>query len=406
MIAWAVSTAIAVSILILLVLVVRRPVAQMFGARAAYALWLAPALRAALPPLPQSLAVTPAVSGDAQYWLLTGAPAGGSGMGYEWLALLWLGGVVVMLGAHCWRHQRFIAGALAAGRPYPSDNVRYDVVATPAVDGPAATGLIHPLILVPVDFDQRFSPDQQRFALWHEQLHHRRGDIWASAAALLVTSFLWFNPFAHLALRAFRRDMEAACDARLLDDAGSAAAPAYAETILRCAARPVPRSLCALTTIDELKGRLTMLKLNHGAARKLAGLLIAGSLTLAGVAFAAPARADESTDETRKFTRKVEIRHLDDKDVVGRAKHGDLEKIGANCPGEKYEISVDGGSADKKEAVKFLICTRAGETRAQVVKSLEKAAADLEKEGEMSSGVKVELLTKLRAKIAELKSGA
>lgn len=405
MTAWAVSTAIAVSILILLVLVVRRPVARMFGARAAYALWLAPALRAVLPPLPQSLAVTPSVSGDAQYWLLTSAVAGGSEMSFEWLALLWLGGVVVMLGLHCWRHQHFISRALAAGRPYPSDNVRYDVVATPAVDGPAATGLIHPLILVPVDFEQRFSPDQQRFALWHEQLHHRRGDIWASAAALLVTSFLWFNPLAHLALRAFRRDMEAACDARLLADAGSAAAPAYAETILRCAARPVPRSLCALTTIDELKGRLTMLKLNHGAARRFAGLLVAGSLTLGGVALAAPA-ADEVTEETKKFTKKIEIRHVGGKDVVDRAGPGDLERIGANCPGEKFEIAADGGTSDKKQAIKFFLCTKKGESRAEIVKSLEKAAVELEKEGEMSGDVKAELLAKLRAKIAELKSGA
>ena len=40
------------------------------------------------------------------------------------------------------------------------------------------------------------------------------------------------------------------------------------------------------------------------------------------------------------------------------------------------------------------------------MKSLEKAAVELEKEGEMSGDVKAELLAKLRAKIAELKSGA
>jgi len=52
-----------------------------------------------------------------------------------------------------------------------------------------ATGLVHPLILVPAEFEKRMSVEEQRFALWHEQLHHRRGDIWASAGALLLAAY-------------------------------------------------------------------------------------------------------------------------------------------------------------------------------------------------------------------------
>ena len=51
MIGWAVDTAIAVSLLIGAVLLIRRPFAAAFGARAAYALWLAPAVRAITPQL-------------------------------------------------------------------------------------------------------------------------------------------------------------------------------------------------------------------------------------------------------------------------------------------------------------------------------------------------------------------
>ncbi len=49
---WLVSNALIASLLIVVVLVIRRPVAQLFGAGAAYALWLAPAVRLILPPLP------------------------------------------------------------------------------------------------------------------------------------------------------------------------------------------------------------------------------------------------------------------------------------------------------------------------------------------------------------------
>ena len=47
-----VETLIATSLLMALVLLVRAPVARAFGAKAAYALWLAPLARLVLPPVP------------------------------------------------------------------------------------------------------------------------------------------------------------------------------------------------------------------------------------------------------------------------------------------------------------------------------------------------------------------
>jgi beta-lactamase regulating signal transducer with metallopeptidase domain len=409
MIAWATGTAISVSILMVLVLAVRRPVAHMFGARAAYALWLAPGLRAVMPSWPAATIPIPASGsiGPIDYLLVPVSSPDSDGLALPMiLGGVWLGGAILFLAIHAWRHHRFIDQVLAQGRRLDVPGVPYDIVASAFVDGPMATGLIHPLIIVPADFEQRFSADQQRFALWHEQLHHRRGDIWASAAALIVASLLWFNPFAYLALGAFRRDMEAACDERLLADAGRSAAPAYAETILHCAARPVPRSLCALTSIDELKGRLMMLKTNHGPARRLAGLLLAGGIAIGGLTLAVPAVADEAAKD-QVFTKKIVIRGgPGDKDVLEHAERGDVERLGAKCDGEKVELSADGGTANKKEAVKFFICGKKGESRAALVGALEKAAATLGQEDEMDPAIKAELLAKLRAKIDQLKSGA
>ena len=408
MMAWATGTGLAVSVLIGLVLLVRRPIARTFGARAAYALWLAPGLRAVMPTLPAAAVPLPASlpMGSIHTWVVQSASTDAG-----WLTLpvalggMWFGGAILFLGFHGWRHYRFLGRAPAQGRALDVPGVPYDVVASAHVDGPMATGLIHPLIIVPMDFEQRFSVDQQHFALWHEQLHHRRGDIWASAAALILTSLLWFNPLAYLALGAFRRDMEAACDERLLADAGHAVAPAYAETILRCAARPVPRSLCALTTIDELKGRLNMLKTNHGRGRRLAGLLLAGGVSIAGLALSVPAAADDGVKQ-QEFTKKIVIHGgPGGKNGVERADSGDLEKMGANCDGEKVELSADGGGADKKQTVKFFVCGKKGEGRTELVAALEKAAANLGEEDDMDPAIKAELQAKMRAKIESLRAG-
>jgi beta-lactamase regulating signal transducer with metallopeptidase domain len=410
MIAWAVSTAIAVSALILLVLLIRGPVARLFGARAAYALWAAPLLRAILPPLPVSATPEPVKAlGSASYELIV--TRGTAAAAWSWtnaLLIAWGTGAALFLAVQLFRHHRFITRALRDGRALIIEGVDYDVVASSSVHGPVATGLVHPLIFVPLNFAETFSPEQQRLALLHEQLHHRRGDIWASAAALIVTAFLWFNPFAYLGLGAFRRDMEAACDARVLADTGADAAPLYAETILRCAATPVPRSLCALTAIDELKGRLMMLKNLHGDARRTVGLILAGSISVAGLALAFPAAAHEEPGKDQVFEKKVIIRTQGDKDVLvkrdGGADLADIEKMGPKCSGEKVEIAADGGTADNKRAVKFFLCGKEGGSRADLVNGLEKAVGRLEKENDMDPAIKADLVAKLKAKIAELRA--
>jgi len=404
MITWAVNSALAVSLMIALVLLVRRPVAHLFGARAAYALWAAPLVRALMPRLPvESFSIARGSPlGVPHYRLVVGDVA--TSDSWSWstsLLAIWLIGAAAFLAFQLWRHHRFVASALARGRPLDIAGVPYDVVASEAVEGPLATGLVHPLILVPVDFAQRFNPEQQRLALLHEQLHHRRGDIWASAAALVVTGLLWFNPLAHLASGAFRRDMEAACDARLLAEIGTASAPAYAETILRSATRPVPRSLCALTAIDELKGRLRMLTLKHGKARRVVGLTAATILTIGAVATAGSAH-DPASGDTKTFEKKIEIREIHgDKDVIVKHEGKELAGLGENCPGEKFVAGAAGGTANKKEDVKFILCTGKGE---RLLPALEKAEADFAKRDDVPNSHKQEILAKIRARIAELRA--
>ncbi|HEX6218122.1 MAG TPA: M56 family metallopeptidase [Sphingomicrobium sp.] len=401
MIAWAAETAIATSILILIVLVLRRPVADAFGARAAYALWLAPAARAVLPPISLPRVPLPSareLTGTVDYTIVTVPVVEGGLPLLQIAALVWLGGAAAYLAFHWWRHQRFLSDALQVGRPLDIAGVDYDVVASDHVDGPLATGLIHPLILVPEDFQDRFTADQQRLALLHEQSHHRRGDIWACLAAMLLTAFLWFNPFAHMALRAFRRDMEAACDARVVAIGGEGAASPYAETILRSVSRPAPRSLCALTAVDELKGRLMMLNKTHGAGRKIAGMAIAAGLTIGGLAFAAPAIGQEKASEDHEV-RRIEIREVKGgKDVLVRR---DVKELAVDCSGEKFEVGSDGTSGAKKENVKFVLCAKEGQS---LLPALERAAAEIEKRDEMPADRKADILTKLRAKIAELRA--
>ena len=77
MTAWLTDTMIATSALMLLVLALREPVRRQFGATAAYALWLLPALRMAMPPITRTVErIVPAgPSADAPLMIASIAPA-------------------------------------------------------------------------------------------------------------------------------------------------------------------------------------------------------------------------------------------------------------------------------------------------------------------------------------------
>ena len=404
------DTLLAVALITLLVLAIRRPVARLFGARAAYALWLAPPARLLAPLLgdPWPALPTPPLGDAPLAWVaISLEPASRAAQALPgWLLPLWLAGAALYLAARLVAHHRFLGRALASGRPlagaYP-----FELIATPAIDGPLATGLIHRLVLVPEDFERRFTPEQQQLALAHEALHHRRGDLWACSAALLVTALNWFNPLAHVALGAFRRDMEAACDAELIARRGAAETPAYAETLLRCAARPVPRSLCALTSIDELKGRLMMLNHMPTAARRVAGLGLAGLVAAAGLAVSLPAAADPGQkEEVRKEVRIVDIGQGD---RLTDSQRADIEKRMAErkCPDGSEAITAEAGAkpdAGKEERSVIMICAKGGASSAEAIAGLERALARVQGDGEMNPTIKAEISAKLQARIAELKA--
>ena len=399
---WASETLIASAVLIAAVLLLRAPVARLFGARAAYALWLAPLLRMLVPPLPDG-------SPLPEFAIFTAEPGSGSaalalsgGLALETVLMwLWLGGAAVFLLFHAAVHRRFLARALAAGRRVDSADVAgAELIESSAVAGPIATGVFRPRILIPASFDQRLSNEQRRLALAHEDLHHRRGDLIALALSLVVLALHWFNPLAHLAHRMFRRDLEAACDAELIERLGPGERQDYARAIVGCASRPVPRAICTLTTIDDLKRRLTMLQWNHGASARLTGfgcaaLLAAGGLTLGTELRAQASDAPEERIEIHKVVRDGKATP-----EFSAERRMQLEQ----CLGEKIEAAAAGATGDKKQQTRIVLCGKKDASNAELVQMLEKAVARIESENDLRGDNKAQIVEKLRSKIAELRA--
>ncbi|MDJ0275497.1 M56 family metallopeptidase [Sphingomonas sp. 2R-10] len=311
MIGWAVETIAATTLLMVLVLMLRGPVARRFGPQAAYALWALPALRMILPPIPDAwrpVDIAPIGAATEPGVIMLGVPVAevpalpqGWGMADVPLAVigLWLLGAVGFVAWHIVRHNRFCAKVLASGRAKGIAGGHVRMIETRHAAGPLAFGVFHRYVAMPVDFRERYDEREQALALAHELGHHARGDLLANWFALVVLGCHWFNPVAWRAFRAFRADQEMACDAMVLARATPQVRHAYATAIVKSAHGQGLSAACHLHGVHELKGRLIMLskhRVMSPATRRIAG---GATLALAVIGLGITASGTEAAETLR-----------------------------------------------------------------------------------------------------------
>ena len=209
------ETSIASTAALLLVLLLRRRMRVMFSASVAYATWL-------LVPIASISVLLPAPGADTlsipAVYRFVAQPMQSFVAGAEpginvatWLCAAWLLGAIAMLGHFIQQQRRF---QRSMGRMFVREA---DVMQADAVAGlPAAIGVFNPVIVLPADFDTRYSAEQRDLMLVHERAHIRHGDLQANAAFLMLRCVFWFNPLLHFAAGAFRHDQELACDQRVI----------------------------------------------------------------------------------------------------------------------------------------------------------------------------------------------
>ncbi len=241
---WLIDTLFATGVLIAAVLVLRRPVARLFGPGMAYALWALPLLRMVLPPLLLPAPEVPAVEVvelSADVALPAAFPAveavpGGPDWGM--LALtLWLAGVAVFALWRVWGYlamrRLLLTDAVPVGQAGP---VR--LIESAATAAPVAFGVRDKVVALPLGFMNRRDQLGRDLAIAHELEHHAARDLAVNLAMQPLLALHWFNPLAWLGWRALRRDQEAACDARVMAGAGPELRAAYGRLIAAFAQSP------------------------------------------------------------------------------------------------------------------------------------------------------------------------
>lgn len=263
------------------------------------ALWALVALRLLSPALPESAfsmvpsvqVVTPDIVWQAEPSIHTGIPAVNSAINpiisqtfapeeaYSanplqiWLSVaawVWAVGVALMAVYTAVTYWRLRVRVRTA--------VRYEdhIFQSERVDSPFVLGLVRPRIYLPFQLTEQDMPH----VIAHEQAHIRRKDHWWKPLGFLLLSLHWFNPAMWLAYILLCRDIELACDEKVIRSLSREQRADYSQALMVCSANRKSIAACPLAFGEVgVKARIKSVL----SYKKPAFWLLIAALVLVGV---------------------------------------------------------------------------------------------------------------------------
>ncbi len=166
--------------------------------------------------------------------------------GSVFLLGIWLLGTLTVLAVAQLRQRRFhqhLSRFPTADDPHLSSLLSHlssqarvptpQIILTAPGTTPALVGIRQPRILLPSDWQTRFTDRSLRHVLLHELHHIRHRDLLWNWAATAVQALHWFNPLVWFVVSRFQADRELRCDAGALAILSPAERLDYGHTLLR-----------------------------------------------------------------------------------------------------------------------------------------------------------------------------
>ena len=139
-------------------------------------------------------------------------------------SIIWLTGMTVML------LYALISYILLRRKVRASVAVNGRVKECDEVDSPFILGIFRPEIYVPSGINE----DTLELVIAHEEAHLKRHDHWWKPFGFVLLAVYWFNPLCWVAYILLCRDIEAACDEKVIKDKDREYMAAYSQALLDC----------------------------------------------------------------------------------------------------------------------------------------------------------------------------
>ena len=110
------------------------------------------------------------------------------------------------------------------------------------IDSPFILGILRPRIYLPSELDE----SQREYVIAHEEAHLKRKDHWWKPLGFALLTVYWFHPLLWVAYILLCRDIELACDERVIKNMESSEKASYSEALLACSMPRRMISACPL----------------------------------------------------------------------------------------------------------------------------------------------------------------
>ena len=110
------------------------------------------------------------------------------------------------------------------------------------VSSPFVLGIINPRIYLPFSMNEQ----DMEHVVAHEQAHIRRKDHWWKPLGFLLLTIHWFNPLMWLAYVLLCRDIELACDEKVIKELGNEQRADYTQALVACSVNRRMIAACPL----------------------------------------------------------------------------------------------------------------------------------------------------------------
>ena len=278
------------------------------------------------------------------------------------LAVVWLGGLLVVLAIWCAGWRRISAAMREAVPSHEGREVQMlrnveaiagtarpiQLLLSPAFLEPGIFGIVRPALLWPKAISERLDDAHLRAILAHEVCHVRRRDNLAAAMHMIVEAIFWFHPLVWWLGARLVEERERACDEEVLH-LGSEP-NVYAEGILKVCEFCVESPLACMAGVTgaDLKKRMVSI-MNENVTRKLdlgrkllltvAGFLAITMPIVLGMLHATPSLAQSQSDKNAPTSQNPPAYIHVSKDVMQGLI---LSKVNPKYPDEARKARIQG----------------------------------------------------------------
>ena len=164
-----------------------------------------------------------------------------------------IAGIIWCIGVICCLAYALISFIRLKMKVRASKKIGRNIYACDEVVSPFILGIFRPAIYIPSGMGRETTD----YVIAHENAHLKRGDHFWKPLGFIILSVYWFNPLCWVAYILLCRDIEYACDEKVIRDKDNEYVNSYSQALLDCNSQRKIIAACPLAFGEtDVKGRI------------------------------------------------------------------------------------------------------------------------------------------------------